>query len=124
MWRFDKFFVKNAEPEKIELLSVSSLTLRFVITALIQVSFICLRSPIPNNTNLLTLGGYFLYHQVSNKKLNVLVFMSTKCIYVSCMALRAKRDYFLYGITLLVHCSRDGICFLHGTNCIFIYNSG
>ena len=110
MCRFDKFFVQDIEPEKIELLSVSSLTLRFAVTALIQASFICLRGRVPDNINPLKLSGYFMYHQVLNKKLNVFVFMSTKCIYVSCMDLGAKSDYFVYSITWLVYCSRDGIC--------------
>ena len=86
--------------------------------------FYMLRGPTPDSINHLTLSGYFMYHQVSNKKLNVLGFMSTQWIYVFCIDLRAKVYYFLYSITWLVYCNRDGIFLLPGTNCIFIYNSG
>ena len=54
-----------------------------------------LRGLIPDNINPLTLIGYFMYHQVLNKILDILGLMPTPCIYVFCTDLRAKSNYFI-----------------------------
>ena len=66
-------------------------------------------------------SGYYLYHQFSIPQFYVL---PTQGIYVFCVDLRTNNDYFPIQHLLTGLYNRGGVCLLHGTDWIFIYNSG
>jgi hypothetical protein len=46
-----------------------------------------------------------------------------RCIHVLCMVLVMNSEYFPVQDQLIGFCNRDGVCLLHGTDCVFMYIS-
>ena len=62
-----------------------------------------------------------MYRQFNSQQFYVL---PTRCVHVFCVDLRTNSDYFPIRHQLVDFYNRDGVCLLHGTDWIFIYNSG